>query len=498
MQLSKSDYMLYLRHPAWLWLKKHDKSKIPPINAATQARFDAGHDFETYAEHLFPGGTRLGFDNFDEYADLPARTEKTIQGGSQHIFQGRFEHGDITCIVDVLSAAGNDEFDLTEIKSTTKVKPEHVRDLAFQLIVLEGAGYKIRNISVAFVNNEYVRHGEINPQELVSLEDITEQVREIEAETRETIPKAIAAMNSKTMPDPSPRFVDTSFDKALETWLNIYVNLNGKSDPYSIFNLAGLNAEMVGTFESRGIRTIGEIPADFHLSIRQQEQVEATRTGERIIDTPSIREFIDALQFPLYFLDFETASSTVPLFDGTRPYQQVPFQYSLHVVNEPGGAEIPREYLHLKDTSPVESLLEHLVADIGDQGSILAWSIGFEKGRNSEMGEAFPKYAALMKQFNERMIDLKNPFSKGWFTDKDFFGSASLKDVLPVLIPKLAYDDLEIQGGVTAQRVWMDAILRGKNPASRDKAIVDLKAYCERDTLAMVEIWRILNDIVSK
>src|SRR3989344_2513474 len=134
MQLSKSDYMLYLRHPAWLWLKKHDKSKIPPINAATQARFDAGHDFETYAEHLFPGGTRLGFDNFDEYADLPARTEKTIQGGSQHIFQGRFEHGDITCIVDVLSAAGNDEFDLTEIKSTTKVKPAHVPELAFQLI----------------------------------------------------------------------------------------------------------------------------------------------------------------------------------------------------------------------------------------------------------------------------------------------------------------------------------------------------------------------------
>ncbi|MSU74844.1 hypothetical protein EXS57_03680, partial [Candidatus Kaiserbacteria bacterium] len=138
MQLSKSDYMLFLKHPAWLWLKKYDKAKLPPIDAATQERFDAGNEFEDSVEALYPGAVTLGFDSYAEYLSLPARTQDALASGAKTIFQGRFESGSLTCIVDVLTKPTEDSLELLEIKSSTKVWPEHIVDLAFQTIVLEG------------------------------------------------------------------------------------------------------------------------------------------------------------------------------------------------------------------------------------------------------------------------------------------------------------------------------------------------------------------------
>src|SRR3989339_63776 len=143
MQLSKSDYMLFLRHPAWLWLKKFDKHRLPEIDGNTQAIFDTGHEFEKYAEKLFPEGVSLGFNNYDEYNTLTKRTQDVLDGSAKTIFQGRFEAEGLTCIVDVLDRVGDGMYDLIEIKSSTKVKPEHEYDLAFQLLVLHKAGFKI-------------------------------------------------------------------------------------------------------------------------------------------------------------------------------------------------------------------------------------------------------------------------------------------------------------------------------------------------------------------
>src|ERR1035437_10274794 len=143
-QISKSDYMLFLKHPAWLWLKKHDKNKLPPTSPSLQVIFDEGHLFEKYAEELFPNSTKLGFNDYNEYLSLPKRTSEALSNGSTTIFQGRFEHDNITCIVDVLEKVGDGKFDLFEIKSSTSVKSEHIDDLAFQVLVLEGSGLKIR------------------------------------------------------------------------------------------------------------------------------------------------------------------------------------------------------------------------------------------------------------------------------------------------------------------------------------------------------------------
>lgn len=203
MQLSKSDYMLFLRHPAWLWLKKHAPDLLPPVDAALQSRFDEGHAFEPYAESLFPGVVRLGFSDFAGYRALTSRTAKAWKDGATSVAQGRYEHGPITCISDIVSRDGHG-FALTEIKSGTSARPEHVFDLAFQRVVLEDAGYPVTRCEVAHVDREYVRDGGIDPRQLVAITDITEEVAAQIDNTRARIGHALEVVASNVMPDPAP------------------------------------------------------------------------------------------------------------------------------------------------------------------------------------------------------------------------------------------------------------------------------------------------------
>jgi len=215
-QLSKSDFMLFLKHPAWLWLKKYDKSKLPPVDAATQERFDAGNDFEDSVEELFPDATVLGFSNYPEYMSLPKRTQEALSEGAKTIFQGRFESGSLTCIVDVLTKSIEGKPELLEIKSSSKVWPEHIVDLAFQTIVLEGAGIQPQKISVAHANE----NSNESPAVFV---DVTEEVRKEIPKTLQNIDKALKVIVSKEMPDPSPSYASPM---ALKEWMQIYEKLN--------------------------------------------------------------------------------------------------------------------------------------------------------------------------------------------------------------------------------------------------------------------------------
>ena len=211
-----------------------------------------------------------------------------------------------------------------------------------------------------------------------------------------------------------------------------------------------------------------------------------------MINKKEIQEFLKTFKFPLYFLDYETLAGTMPAFDGVRPYQQVPFQYSLHILESPDAELEHKEYLHAENTLPVEHLLKKFKKDIGKKGSVVVWNQSFEKSCNVAMGEFKPKYAKFLEDVNNRIVDLMIPFSEGWYVDKDFFGSASIKSVLPVLIPDLSYKDLNVQGGNSAQRIWMETIIDGKNKDDKKQIMDDLIKYCTLDTLAMVKIYEVL------
>lgn len=499
MTLSKSEYMMFLKHPAWLWLKKHDKSKLPEVTDSIQARFDAGHEFEKYAEELFLNGIKLGFNSYDEYLSLPERTEEAIKNGAKVIFQGRFEANNITCIIDVLEKNEDGSFNLVEIKSATSIKDEYVEDLSFQNIVLQDSGLEIKSIRVACVNNEYIKQGEIVASEFVSFEDVTDRVEESMMKTRENIARALKVAGQRKMPDPSPRFVNTElFDGTFSEWIDIFEELRpGTLDPQSIYYLAGINPKKIGILEDMGITRINDIPDDFDFNKTQRFQFEAVKGADRVLDADNIKEFLNNLQFPLYFFDYETAQSLVPIYDGTNPYAQIPFQYSLHILETPGGELVHKEFLHTDSSNPILPLLEQLKQDIGKVGTVLAWHMSFEKSRNSEMAEMFPEYKDFIDDLNSRIQDLKIPFSKHWLVDKDFYGSASLKKVLPVMVPELSYKILNIQRGDEAQSIWMNTFLSGKEVENKEQIIDNLKKYCELDTFAMVEIWRRLREIIN-
>ena len=516
MLLSKSDYMLYLRHPAWLWLKKHDKNKLPPTDEGTQALFDEGNRFEAYANLLFPDATKLGFIHYDSYLTLPARTKEVLASDTKTILQGRLEAENLTCIFDVLERVEEKEYDLTEIKASTKVKPEHLYDLAFQLTVMEKAGLSIRHISVIHVNTDYVRDGEIDPAQLTVRQDVTAQVRELMPQTSYLIASARTVLSLESRPDISPRFVNqhsVSGLDAMKDWLAIFQSLQPQDstpqdstpqgteskstqqqakhpqDPFTIYRLCSPDAHQLGELEDQHISLIKAIPLDQARNARQRSQIEATVRAQPLINPAPIKEFLDGLSFPLYFFDYETFSSVIPQFAGCRPYGQYPFQYSLHVLDTPTSPARHAEYVHGENTLPLPGLLAQLRSDIGEVGTILAWNMSYEKGRNELMASLYPEYAVFLHEVNERMQDLMLPFAQGWYSDQNFFGSASIKKVLPVLVPELDYHDLAIGEGMLARRLWTETIIEGNHQQDKAKILTDLRHYCTLDTYAMVRIW---------
>ncbi|MBN1168981.1 DUF2779 domain-containing protein [Candidatus Woesebacteria bacterium] len=489
--LSKSDYLLFLRHPAWLWLKKYQKEKLPPIDKATQEIFDVGHDFEGYTEELFPDATKLGFSNYDEYNSLTAKTFAAISAGVKTILQGRFEADGITCIVDILDRVSDDMFDLIEIKSSSKAKPEHEYDLAFQLSVLTKSGIKVRNLAVIHANSEYVREGDIDSTQLTQKTDVTGAVHELSKITEEQIGKAFDVLEKSEIPDISPRYANQLEIPGVNwfsEWIDIYKSINPDLDPYSIYSLSYPSAEQIGKLEDNGVTFLKDIPDDDCLRDKQLAQVKTTRENRRIMEKEKIKEFISTFQYPLYFFDYETLSSLIPDFDGLSPYKDYPFQYSLHIIDSPGSEVKHTEYLHQENSNPMPELLEKLKQDIGNTGSVLTWNMSYEKGCNDRMAHLYPEYKEFLESLNERIVDLMTPFSEMWFFDKDFFGSASLKNVLPVLCPELSYKDLEVSDGLASRRTWTQTFLRGKNQDQKEQIVTDLSKYCALDTFAMVRI----------
>lgn len=488
-QLSKSEFMLYLKHPAWLWLKKHDKDKLPEPDENLQALFDAGNEFEKYAEKRFPGGVSLGFDNYADYLSLPERTKRTLDNNAKTVFQGRFEDGPLTCICDIIERAGTENLDLYEVKSSTTAKRDHEIDLAFQVLVLESAGYRVRKISVIHINNRYVRNGEIDYEKFTKVNEITKEVRSGLDAVKRRVEKALQVIASPKCPDISPRHCQAV---ALNEWLSIYKELANTTGDHTIYDLCS-PAKHIGKLEDLGIKVIKDIPEHFALTPRQQRQVSAVKRDERVINGQKIGKFLGSLSHPLYFLDYETAGGAIPYYNGTRPYQQIPFQYSLHIVETPGAEAEHREYLHREKSNPVPRLASKLKDDIGEGGSVIVWNKSFEMGCNTDMGRMFPEFRDFFEDVNNRVADLMDPFFKGWFVDKNFYGSASLKYVLPTMVPWLSYDDLEIQEGASAQRLWMDHVLKDKIGVNGDELFRALTEYCKLDTQAMVEIFRLLS-----
>ena len=184
------------------------------------------------------------------------------------------------------------------------------------------------------------------------------------------------------------------------------------------------------------VNLIKDVPEDFKLTDLQKTQVSCEKNQEMHVDSVVIKKHLSQLQYPLYFLDFETCGYAVPQYDGTRPYQHLPFQYSLHVKRTPDVELEHYEFLFSKKENPSRSLAEELISHIGSVGSVVVYYASFEGSRIKEMAETFDDLSERLLSIHERLWDLQTPLAKKWYCHPDFNGSASIKDVLPVLVPE--------------------------------------------------------------
>lgn len=492
MSVSKSDYMDFLRHPAWLWLKKHDPSKIPPIDPATEQRMAAGYDFEEYAEKMFPDAIKIGFNSSAEYRTMLSRTAEAWKNGAQCVAQGMYQFGELTCITDVLEA-DSDGYTLTEIKSSNKAKPEHVTDLAFQRIVLEANGYEIRKCQVMHANPKYLRKGDIDPKTLTKITDVTDQVEKVLSKTEDDAANAVNVANLDSIPNIDPLLASTG---AFADWLEIRKRLEPKLSDNSIYNLPKISRRNAEKLIGQSIETIDEIQDASLLSHGTGKYWHALSRGDLHINAVELKKFLQSIEYPVYYLDYESSASAVPTWNNTSPHQQVPFQYSLHIQRSPS-AEIEHfEYLHQDEDCPIDGLLLSLSEHIEPEGAILVWNQRFEKKRNEEMAIYSPQHANFLSCVNDRVIDLMDPFSDNTITDPAFLGSNSIKDVLPVMVPEFSYSDLEINNGGSAASEWQRVTFT--EAADKETVYKELKKYCERDTEAMVLIHEALSEHLSQ
>ena len=243
------------------------------------------------------------------------------------------------------------------------------------------------------------------------------------------------------------------------------------------------------------VRYLKDIPNDLPLSERQRKTVLSARSDEAVIDAEGIKKFLDTLDYPLYFFDFETISSGIPLFDNSRPFENIPFQFSLHVQGKKDGPLAHHAFLHDQKNDPRKLLIREMLRLLGTTGSIVAYNMSFEKSVINGMIADVPQYSNELTALLPRFRDLIAPFRSAHYVHKDFHGSASLKSVLPVLVPSLSYDALEIREGGSASLAyekWMMGEMTEEEWQKTHQALLD---YCKLDTLAMVEILGVLNAI---
>jgi hypothetical protein len=484
--LSKTLYMRGLQCPKSLWLdrKQPEVRTAPPPDLI--ARWDAGTEVGLYAQQLFPGGVEVPFDGRTKVQQL-GQTKDLLANGAQTIYEATFSHEGVLVRADILRKA-NDGWELYEVKSASDAKPHFLDDVAIQYFVLSGCQFDLRRVFLVHIDTGYVRRGEIVLQELFAVEEVTDIVRGKQS----AIPAEIDRMREvlaagRPAIDIGPHCTNPyECDFIDHCWRHI--------PEHSIFDLKGRGVDKWDLYR-KGIVRMDDVPLEA-LNSAQRMQAKFYRNRGQHVDLEAIREFLEGLSFPLCFLDFETCDSPIPPFDGTRPYQQIPFLFSLHRQDSPDGLLSHSEFLAPPGIDPRNELTERLLAAIPEGACVLAFNKTFEARVLKDLGERFPAHRERLLAIAEGMLDLMVPFRRRDIYDWRMDGSYSLKNVLPVLVPQLSYKGMAIQEGKEASLAYL-ALEKVESDQERRKAEEDLRAYCRQDTLGMVKLLEKMREIAE-
>lgn len=506
--LSKSRYTLFCQCPKTLWLRTY-KPDEATVDAGVEARFESGNEVGDLAMGLFGPFVEVTVKREDGSLDLAAMVEKTkeeMERGTDVICEASFTFEKNYCAVDILRKTKSG-WAIYEVKSSSfpefdgqEAKLEkYAPDIAYQKWVLEQCGIKVTDTYLVCLNSDYVRQGELNLQQLFVTIDMKELVENEYLKVPARISQALKLLASEEEPD-----LDLS-EHCMKPYGCAFLDYCKRQhgvpqDEPTIFDLYRMNFSKKLEHYHAGRILFNDVREEA-LSDKQQMQVECTLNNTEHIGIDGIREFLDSLSYPLYFLDFETLQQAVPQYDGQRPYQQITFQYSLHIKQSADAPYEHREFLAPNDGSdPRRHLAEQLCKDIPMNVCTLAYNKGFECGRIKELASLYPDLAVHLLNIREHIQDLLTPFQSGYYYVPAMHGSFSIKSVLPALFPdepSLNYHNLDerCQNGGNAMTLF--PAIQFMEPEEAKASREALLRYCELDTWAMVKVWEKLKGVAE-
>ena len=488
--LTKSRYMAGLQCLRRLWLLVHDP--MPHEEPAPGSPVDIGQDIGRKAHRLFPGGIAVTEEPW-EHARAVARTAALMADASvPAIFEAAFEHDGIRVRVDVLERLSAGAWGLREVKGSSGLKDHYIDDIALQAHVLRGAGIALPSIELLHVNTAYVRGaGDIVWPAFFARLDVGDAVAAALADLPSRLPAMRTCLDATALPQAEPGSQCGS-PYPCEFWDRCTAH---KPDDWVSY-MPRLSPSQADDLKARGIEAISAIPPDFPLTARQAVIREAIATGQPFV-APDLKRLLHNYGPPACYLDFEAMMPPIPLYEGTRPYQTIPFQWSLHVLAGDGALH-HREFLADGDGDPRRAFAETLIAALsGGDAPIVVYS-AYEQTRLKELAATFPDLRQSLTAIIARLADLLRVVRNGiYFPDAGF--SNSIKSVGPALCPDFTYEDLDdIADGATAAAAFLQ-LASGRLPSleGADRLRAALRVYCQRDTLAMVEVHRALTRLAG-
>ncbi len=487
--ISKSGFLAGLQCPKLLWCRYNAQRLFPPVDPLTQSMFDQGHEVGLLARTLYPGGRSV----VDSQSDLDRALRETRQAVLERrpLFEPAFTHVGGLARIDILNPIGRDDWELVEVKSGVEMRDVNLQDVAFQAFLLAGSGLSIRRCTLMHLDRDYVRCGDLDPRRLFVRRDVTQQAMELSRSIEAGLEEMMKTVGQRTCPETAiGAHCDAPFQCPLRDhcWaflpehsvLDLY---RGKKRGFDLLN--------------RGFTRISDIPESEPLTAIQRVQKQSILDGRPYIEREPIRRFLKQIRFPAYFLDFETFQMALPPYEGTRPWQQIPFQFSLHVL--PALEAEPEHHTFLAEDAqdPRPQFLGRLRGLLGNAGSIVAYNAQFEKRVLRECCDHLPDYADWLRGIEKRFVDLLIPFKAFRYYHPEQRGSASMKAVLPALVGD-SYDGLDIQEGGTASLEFCRVTFGNVSETEKARVRRNLEVYCSQDTRGMVKIIRALRDLCAQ
>ena len=477
--ITKQQFFDTIFCPTFGWINRSSKAEEPSL--IDKLRAEEGIEIHQMARKLFPDGISVSGNNIT----AAETTQKLLNADEVNfIFEATFIAGDYITKADVLERS-DDKWNLYEIKSSKNRKSEQIDDLAYTYSVLTKAGLDIDRCYLLLVSKGY-KLG-MDAKNLFEKYDVTDDVTAKALEFQLDFEDVSKTLRQKEKPSPKIKYECKNCE--------YYRDCHHSDIEGTIFELPYINAKIFEDLSSKDIFQIQDIPASYKLSDYQQRVVKAVSTGDIVINRKGLKDSLNEIKYPAYYLDFETMMTCLPLFNGIAPYTQIPTQYSIHICPEAGKISEHYEYLADHSIDFRRELADRLISDCGKKGSVIVYYASFEIGRIKSLIEWFPDIAKELESILDRIVDL-HVIIRNNFYHPGFRGSTSIKQTLPVLVPDLSYNGLNIREGGEAMAVFAYLVKGHYEQEEIEPIRQDLLEYCKLDTLAMVKLQEKLEEAI--